>query len=234
MKRQIIAMGGGGFSMEPDNPLLDEYILAQVDAPRPKILFVGSASLYDQDYRNCFYKAFEQMNCIPNHLEAHQENLESIILSHDIIYVGGGNTLKMLSEWKERGMDQVLKKAYQQGIVLCGLSAGAICWFEEGLTDSLPGELGKISCLGILEGSNCPHFDGEPERQVAYKNKIISGEMKRGIACDDGVAVHYVNETIYDIVSSRPRAKAYHYELIHAQLVEAILKPKLIMPTRVY
>jgi dipeptidase E len=130
-------------------------------------------------------------------------------LDKDILYVGGGNTKNLLVLWKEWGLDLILKKAWEQGILLAGISAGSICWFEEGVTDSYGEGLEPLKCLGFLRGSNCPHYDGEADRRPAYHRFIESGEVQAGIAADDGAAVHYIDRDIHKVISSRPDAKAY-------------------------
>lgn len=210
--RQIIVLGGGGFSMEPDNPLLDLYILKQAKNTKPKICFIPTASGDSDNYITRFYDFFNEQNCEPSHLSLFKpptRDLESFILEKDIIYVGGGNTKNLLALWKEWGLDVVLRKAWDQGVILAGLSAGSICWFEEGVTDSYGDDLELIKCLGFLEGSNCPHYDGETERRPAYHDLIKLAIIQSGIATDDGVAIHYKEQEISKIVSSRRDAKAY-------------------------
>jgi dipeptidase E len=221
--KQIIALGGGGFSMEPENPLLDLYILRQAENEKPNICFVPTASGDSANYIERFYKAFEQYDCIPAHLSLFKlptNDLEDFVLSQDIIFVGGGNTRNMLVLWKEWGLDRILKKAYENGIILSGISAGSICWFEEGVTDSIPRQLTKLPCLGFLKGSNCPHYDGEKERRLAYHQLISSGEMKNGIAADDGVALHFIEGKLVRAVSSRPHAKAYRVQKVEQGIEE--------------
>lgn len=228
MKRNIIALGGGGFSMEPENPALDHYILEQSFKKKPKICFLGTASGDSKDYIDRFYINFRKMDCRPSHLSlfmGHTHKIEDFILQQDIIYVGGGNTRNMLLLWREWGLDNVLKKAYYRGTVLSGLSAGAICWFEEGLTDSIPNQFNKLDCLGLLKVSYCPHFDGECERQNIYRDKIRKGEMKEGYACDDGVGLHFSNENLKAIISSRSNANAYKYNLENDVLHEKKIEP---------
>lgn len=222
MKKQIIAFGGGGFSMEPENPLIDDYILAQSHKEKPNICFIGTASGDAESYIAKFYNCFNTKKCKPTHLSLFKgltADIEHLILKQDIIYVGGGNTRNMLVLWKEWGLDKMLLKAYQNGTILTGLSAGSICWFEQGLTDSVPGQLNALECLGFLKGSNCPHFDDEAERQEAYKNKIISEEMKTGYACDDGVGLHFINESLISVISSRPNAMAYKISKNHEEII---------------
>ncbi|MEK4385552.1 peptidase E [Solibacillus sp. FSL W7-1464] len=210
--KQIIAMGGGGFSMEPDNPLLDRYILKQAETSKPKICFLPTASGDSEQYISSFYNFFNTQDCDPSHLSLNNppsRDLESFILENDIIYVGGGNTKNLLALWKERGLDRILRKAWEEGVILAGLSAGAICWFEQGVTDSFGDGLEPITCLGLLKGSNCPHYDGETERRRTYHQLIESNKIQSGIAVDDGVAIHYTGQEIHKIVSSRSDAKAY-------------------------
>lgn len=210
--RQLIAMGGGGFSMEPDNPLLDQYILKQANKARPTICFIPTASGDADSYIEKFYNFFNQQDCEPSHLslfKPHTRDLEKFVLQQDIIYVGGGNTKNLLVLWKEWGLDQILKKAWEQDIVLAGLSAGSICWYEQGVTDSYGDKLEPLEALGFLPGSHCPHYDGEAERRPAYRQFIEQGTLQPGIAADDGAAVHYIDQKIKKVVSSRPMAKAY-------------------------
>ncbi|SDN10276.1 Peptidase E [Psychrobacillus sp. OK028] len=221
--RQIIAMGGGGFSMEPENLLLDKYILAQTKKSLPKVSFIPTASGDAESYIERYYNAFNTLSCKPSHLSLFEPDftdLEKYILDQDVIYVGGGNTRNMLVLWKEWGLDNILKKAYENGVILAGLSAGSICWFEEGLTDPLNAPLYKVDCLGFLKGSNCPHYDGENKRKPAYHESILTRLIMEGYAVDDGVALHFIDETLSVSVSSRPKAKAYFVEKMGCEIRE--------------
>jgi dipeptidase E len=210
--KQLITLGGGGFSMEPENPLLDRYILKQSGKANPKICFIPTASGDSDSYISRYYNFFEKEHCQPSHLSLFKpptRDIEGFLLDKDILYVGGGNTKNLLVLWKEWGLDLILKKAWEQGILLAGISAGSICWFEEGVTDSYGDGLEPLKCLGFLGGSNCPHYDGEADRRPAYHRFIESGEVQAGIAADDGAAVHYIDRDIHKVISSRPDAKAY-------------------------
>ena len=213
--KQIIAMGGGGFSMEQDNPLLDEYILNQAKCTKPSICFIPTASGDAEGYIAKFYAFFENQLCIPSHLSLFKprEDIENFLLNQDIIYVGGGNTKNLMVLWKEWGLDHILKKAWEKGVILAGISAGAICWFEEGLTDSYGDKLESLKCLGFLKGSCCPHYDGEKERKPAYHQMIDYEQMQPGIALDDGVAAHFFDQSLKVAVSSRKEASAYKVNL---------------------
>jgi dipeptidase E len=224
---QIIAMGGGGFSMEPENLSLDRYILAAADVALPKVCFVGTASGDAQTYLDKFYAAFSTLTCTPSHLSLFKlepGRWQEKVLEQDVIYVGGGNTRALLVLWREWGLDRVLREAWESGIVLAGISAGSICWFQQGLSDSVTaGEVLPLDCLGFLEGSNCPHYDGEPERRPAYQNFVMKGNLKSGYAADDGAAIHFVGDRLMKTVCSRPNAMVYRVERQGDQILEAPL-----------
>jgi dipeptidase E len=210
--KQVIAMGGGGFSMEPENPLLDVYILAQARKKTPSVCFFPHAT--DDATRYCFnfYKAFSRFDARLSTLSLftpHTADLASFVLSQDVIYVGGGNTRSMLALWREWGLDRILRKAYEEGVVLAGISAGANCWFEQCSTDSIPGKLSVMDCTGIIGGSFCPHYDGEVNRRPTLHAFIAGGSIKAGWAADDGAAVHFIDGEYSTAVSSRPAASAY-------------------------
>ncbi len=213
--RQIIAMGGGGFSMEPENPLLDRYILEQSSKKRPKICFIGTASGDADSYIEKFYQFFQQEECEPTHFSLFKpstRDIKKFIMAQDIIYVGGGNTKNLMVLWKEWELDVAIRQAYNNGTILAGISAGSLCWFEEGVTDSYGDKLEPISCLGLISGSNCPHYDGEEDRRPVYQKLIKEGIIGAGYAADDGVAFHFVNEELNNVVSSRPQAQGYYVD----------------------
>ncbi len=222
-KPTIIAMGGGGFSMEPDNLLLDEYILKITGKKSPRICFIGTASGDSEFYHNKFYTAFYKYDCLPTVLSLFSGmllmNMEEFLLSQDVIYVGGGSTRNLLLLWKDWGIDKILFKAWKNGVVLAGLSAGSLCWFEEGVTDSNPGELSSLDCLGFLKGSHCPHYDGEINRRPSY-HKLIKNGMKPGFAIDDSAAIHFENQEIKNIISSRIDARAYRVFEQNSEIIE--------------
>jgi peptidase E len=225
--RQIIAMGGGGFTMEP-NQLLDQYILNQSDKATPKICFVPTASGDQVDYVKSFYQAFKKMNCKPTHLsffEANFENLEDFILQQDIIYVGGGSTRNMLLIWENWGFDEILKKAYEKGIILAGLSAGSNSWFEEAVTDPLNAPLYKLDCLGLLKGSFCPHYSEEVKRRPSYHQMILKGEIQAGYGVDDSAALHFIDDSLSKVISSNISSKAYFVEIENSVIIEKPFEP---------
>jgi dipeptidase E len=221
-------MGGGGFSMEPDNLRLDRYVLAQSGKPRPRVCFLGTASGDSVTYIERFLYAFRTLDCEPSYLAVFSGPVgdwRDFLLSKDVIYVGGGNTKNMLALWREWRLDKTMREAWEQGIVMAGVSAGSICWFEEGVTDSIPGPLTPLRCLGFLKGSNCPHYDGEVNRRPSYQEMLTSNRIGPGLACDDGVALHYIGENLHRIISSRPNARAYRLAVEQGTVQETELIP---------
>ncbi|MFY9825922.1 MAG: peptidase E [Thermoanaerobaculia bacterium] len=227
--RQIIAMGGGGFSMEPENLTLDRYVLAQAGMALPRVSFIPTASGDADSYALRFYAAFSGLPCQPSHLMLFRRtpDLREHVLSQDVIYVGGGNTKSMLGVWREWGLPEILREAWEAGVVLAGLSAGAICWFEQGLTDSFEGELRPLQALGFLKGSACPHYDGDPARRPTYQHLVRTGVLLPGLALDDGAAVHFINHDIQRVVASRRGATAYQVRRRNGAVEESALPVEL-------
>ncbi len=208
--KQIIAMGGGGFSMEPDNPLLDDYVLAQSPVKNPRICFLPTASRDHMDLIQPFFDFFMTRDCRPTNLSLTHPatyDIEDFILSSDIIYVGGGHTGIMLKIWRTLGVDKVLKKALDLGIVLAGVSAGASCWFDMGFTDSNPDRLSGEPCLGFVPGSHCSHYEN-PGRRPEFHDAVTRGEIPEGFGTENFAALHIVGGELTRVVSSRPGAAA--------------------------
>ena len=220
-------MGGGGFSMEPDNPALDQFVLSLTRRENPSVCFLATASGDAESYIDSFYTAFRRLPCRPTHvpLFARTPDLKAVLLEQDVIYVGGGNTKSMLAVWREWGIPELMRRAWESGTVLAGVSAGAICWFETGLTDSSGTGLYPLACLGFLPGVCCPHYDGEPERRPALHGLLERGTITSALALDDGAAAHFINGTLANIVSSRPHARAYRVERVGGQVRETVLNP---------
>lgn len=228
MARQIVAIGGAGLSVELDNLLLERYILGLTDATSPKVCYIGTASGDSQIGIDRFYDAAGRLACTPTHLSLYKpstNDLAGLLLDQDVIYVGGGSTKNLLALWREWGVDCIMRAAWERGIILGGVSAGSICWFEQGTTDSLFGPLTPINCLGFLPGSNSPHYDSEPERRPTYHRLIAGGEMVDGYAADDGVGLHFIDGELHAIISSRPDARAYRVQRGGAGVTEKMLMP---------
>ena len=201
--KNIVAIGGGGFGRSLGDLKIEKYIISLINKNRPKICFIPTASGDNDLYKLNFYRAFSKLNCITSHLDlfSRTENLEKKVLTQDIIFVGGGNTKTMLAVWKDWNLDKILKIAYEKGIVMSGVSAGAICWFNKGITDSFANKLEIIDCLGIIEGVACPHYDEEEEREP-FVNEIIKKHRIKSCICIEGnCALHIKNDYIYESVN---------------------------------
>lgn len=208
---QIVAAGG----MPESGAQLERYILDATGRPKPRVCFVPTASGDDVTYIARFYETYAQLGVTASVLRFFRrtpENLREWIAGFDVVHVGGGNTRSMLAVWRHWGFDAVLREAWQRGTVLSGSSAGSICWFEHGVTDSVAGRLTTMPALGFLAGSNCPHYDGEAERRPAYEGFIARREIEAGYACDDGAAVHFIGSELHAAIASRPAANAYRVE----------------------
>ena len=177
-----------------------------------------------------FYSTYSGYDCRPSHLPLFQRtpNLRQHLLRQDIIYVGGGNTKSMLAVWRDWGLPNLLKEAWEEGIILAGVSAGAICWFEHGVTDSYADKLVAMECLGFLAGSCCPHYDGEPERRPAYHQLLLKGEIPPGVAIDDGAAVHVMEGDILRVVAAKLNASAYRVSVRHGAVQEEPLETEYL------
>jgi dipeptidase E len=221
--RQIVVMGGGGFSMEPRNPRMDRYILSLTEKRSPRVCFVGTASGDSDIYIRRFYAAFDKHPCRPSHLSLFKRDLRNpteFLLQQDVIYVGGGNTANLLAIWRLHGIDNAIRHAWNKGTILCGVSAGMICWFQSGVTDSF-GPLSELDDgLAFLPGSACPHFDGELQRRPTYHRLIRRKTLPPGVAADDGAAIHYVDKAIYRCVASRPGALVFRVSLRNGRVIE--------------
>ena len=213
MERHVVALGGGGFS-EGADPLLDDFVLGLAGPARPRVCFLGTATGDSPQYAVRFYAAFRE-RAESSHLELFgrpRQDLRDFLLAQDVVYVGGGNTANMLAIWRVHGVDAILREAWKRGIVLAGISAGSICWFEAGVTDSFGDELAPLRCLGFLPGSNCPHYDSEPERRPTYRRLVDGGELPPGLAADDGVALHFAGTELAEAVGERREAGAFRVE----------------------
>lgn len=229
-KKQIIAIGGGGFDPRPGPTALEGYLLAQARRPRPAVAFVGTASGDANDYLVNFYATFTRYDCRPTHLTFFRRtpDLRRFLLEQDVLYVGGGNTKSLLGVWREWGLPALLREAWEAGVVLAGLSAGAICWFEQGLTDSFGDQLAMLPCLGFLPGSCSPHYDGEPERRPAYQALVAGGQALPGYAIDDFAALHFCAGEPPVAVASRPGAGTYRIEALDGAVRETPLPVRLL------
>ena len=220
--RQIVSFGGGGFSMEAGNPLLDEFVLELTGKRRPKVCFLPTASGDADHYLVRFYRHFGAARCEPSHLslfrrERAPADPREHLLAQDLIYVGGGSVTSLIGVWRAHGIDRILRECWERGIVLCGLSAGSLCWFAEGVS-TFHGPPQRTEGLGFLPWSNTVHYSSEPNRRDALFRWLREG-MPPAYAADDGAALHFVGDEVVQVVASRPDARAYRVELRHGHVV---------------
>ena len=211
MDKQIIAIGGGGFGRNPGNGTIEQYILDQANSEKPNICFIPTATGDDESYKVSYYATLSKLNCNPTHLDFFKRtpDLENLIKGQDVIFVGGGNTKSMLSVWREWGLDKILKKAYENGTIMSGVSAGAICWFERGITDSWSDKLNIMNCLSFTKGNCCPHYDEEAERRPTLSKFIKDKEIQNCYAIEGGCALHIKNDEVYKAISFRGKKNSF-------------------------
>ncbi len=224
-----ILIAGGNF-----NTAFIRYMAALTGKKRPRICYLPSASADNTDGTLNFYQ-----HCATLDVEPHVQNVfiesltqkegwDEVFLSMDAIVCSGGNTLNQQAIWKAQGIDVVLRAAWEKGIVLGGASAGSLCWFDEGTTDSRPKALSIVKCLGFIKGSHSPHYDAEPGRRPLYQKLITSGEMKPGYACDNDAGIYFEDNEVKRVVSARAGAKVYYVSLVGGKIVEKVMEPEQI------
>jgi dipeptidase E len=230
--RQIVAFGGGGFSMEAGNRRLDDYVLGITGVERPKVCFLPTASGDADHYVVRFYRHFAATRCEPSHVslfrrECGVEDMRAHLLAQDLVYVGGGSVVSMLGVWRAHGVDDLLREAWEAGVAMCGLSAGSLCWFDGGLS-AFHGRPSTVTGMGLLPFSNSVHYDEEPTRRPAFHAAVASGELLPGYAASDGAALHFVGSELARVVASRPKARAYRVEVVNGEIVEIPLPIEML------
>lgn len=224
-----ILIAGGGYGTA-----FIRYMAELTGKPRPKLCYLPTASADSPQGIITWYQ-----NCAPLNVEAsHQVSFiasprqtrswEEVFLSVDGIVCSGGNTLNQQAIWKAQGIDVVLRQAWDRGIVLGGASAGSLCWFEEGTTDSRPKELTTVQGLGFLRGSHSPHYDAEKDRRPLYHKLIGSGQMKPGYACDNDAGIYFEDNEVKRVVATRAGAKCYYVSVSGGRVVEKVFEPEMI------
>ncbi|HYV97814.1 MAG TPA: peptidase E [Gemmatimonadaceae bacterium] len=205
-----ILIAGGNY-----NTTWIRYMAALTGKPRPRICYLPTASADSLSGSVAFFRSCSPLSVEPFVQESFVESLsqkqgwDEVLLSMDGIVVSGGNTLNQQAIWKAQGIDAVLRTAWDRGIVLGGASAGSLCWFEEGTTDSRPKELSIVKCLGFIPGSHSPHYDAEAGRRPLYQKLISSGQMKPGFACDNDAGIYFEETTPKRYLSARDGSKVY-------------------------
>jgi peptidase E len=214
MAGHIVAIGG--VSPEADDSALDRYVLDLAGVATPRVCFLPTASGDAAGYIDTFYGLFPASVCRPTHLTLFSPPIAppaELLAEQDVIYVGGGSTPNLLVIWRLHGIDELLRSAWDRGAVLCGASAGSMCWFDSGLTDAMGSDLAPLhNALGFIPGSNCTHYDSDPRRRPAYHQLVADGTLPSGYAADDGAALHFEGTRLVAVVCSRRDARAYRVE----------------------
>jgi dipeptidase E len=227
--RQVVAFGGGGFSQESGNPLLDDYVLGLTGRASPRICFLPTASGDADHYVVRFYNAFRD-RARPSHLSLFRRergvgDIRTHLLAQDVIYVGGGSLISLLGVWRAHGIDAILRAAYEGGVILCGLSAGSLCWFAEAVS-GYHGEVNRVPALGFLSHSNAVHYcDGE--RRDAFHRHLLDG-MPAGYAAEDGAALRFIGDELVEVVASRRQATAFSLERVGGRVAETRLEARFL------
>jgi dipeptidase E len=210
---QIVAFGGGGFSDGCSSALLDDYVVGLTGAARPRVCFLPTASGDADHYVVRFYRSFAASRCEPSHISLFRRETgvadpRAHLLEQDLIYVGGGSVVSLLGTWRAHGLDDVLREAWRAGVVLCGGSAGSLCWFSEAVSSFHRGVPRTVTGLGLLPWSNAVHYGDEPARRGAYL-RAVAGGMAPGYGVSDGAAVRFVGFELAEVVGAQPGASAY-------------------------
>ena len=221
--KQIISIGGGGFGRSLGDLKIERYIVNQCSNKNPKICFIPTATGDDNGYINNFYRAFNSIGCTPSDISFFKRtiDLRTHILDQDIIFVGGGNTKSMLAVWREWGLDVILKEAYEKGVIMSGVSAGAICWFEQGITDSWADDLAIINCLGFVKGTCCPHYDEEPNRRPYVSKSLKNNKINSCISIEGFNALHLVDDVPRYSVAFKSDNNSYNVVLDDGKVLES-------------
>ena len=222
MKKHIIAIGGGGFNRKNSSYLIEEYILNLTKKDSPKICFLPTATGDDNSYIVRFYSIFSHLNCKPSHIEFFKRttDLKQHIMEQDVVFVGGGNTKSMLAIWDDWGMSEILNDAYNEGVIMSGVSAGAICWFTRGITDSWDNELRMLPCLDFIRGTCCPHYDEEPSRIPYVKKILLEEKVNNCFSIEGGSAMHFIDGKPFKNVSFKKNKNTYNVFLNNNHIIE--------------
>jgi dipeptidase E len=206
-----------------------EYLAGLTGKERPRALYIGTAMAEDPAAALRMYDSFADHADL-SRLEFFPwppEDLRATVLEQDLIFVGGGSTANMLAIWRVHGVDELLREAWDRGVVLSGSSAGGICWFQQGVTDSFGPQLDQMDCLGFLEGSFCPHYDDEELRRPRHRELLAEGFMP-GYAADSGVGLHFVDGELQEVVACDEGSKAYRVELRDGEVVETPIEGRVL------
>ena len=221
-EKNIVAIGGGGFGRTTKDLRIEKYILNLSEKENPNICFIPTATGDNDSYKVNFYDVFTKFNCNPTHIDFFKRtiDLSSHIKEQDIIFVGGGNTKSMLAVWKDWGLDVLLRDSYENGTVMSGVSAGAICWFEKGITDSWAHDLAVMDCLGFVNGICCPHYDEEPARKPFVEKSLKDNLIDHCFSIEGNCALHLRDNIPYRAINFGKNKNAYKSALNDRKVFE--------------
>ncbi|MDP9076610.1 MAG: peptidase E [Bacteroidota bacterium] len=224
-----ILLTGGAYG-----PVWMKYLIALTGKEKPKVCFMPTASGDNQAYINYWMESAKKLSIDPYvqrvfiESSSQKQSFEEVLLGMDAILVPGGNTLDMIALWQAHGIDKVLKKAWEKGIVLTGSSAGAICWFHEGLSDSRPKALSSVKCLGFLKGSISPHYHSSKDRASTYQNMVLKGDIKPGYGLDENAGLLFEDDKIAKVLAGDAKSKVYKVFVDGGNIVEQVMEPEII------
>lgn len=224
-----ILLTGGAYG-----PAWMKYLIALTGKEKPKVCFMPTASGDNPAYINYWMESAKKLPIDPYvqkvfiESSSQKQSFEEVLLGMDAILVPGGNTLDMIALWQAHGIDKILKKAWENGIILTGSSAGAICWFHEGLSDSRPKALSSVKCLGFLKGSISPHYHSSKERASTYQNMILKGDIKPGYGIDENAGLLFEDEKIAKVLAGDTKSKVYKVFAAHGNIIEQVMEPEII------
>lgn len=221
-EKNIVAIGGGGFGRTIKDLRIEKYILNLSEKEKPNICFIPTATGDNDSYKVNFYDVFTKFSCNPTHIDFFKRtiDLSSHIKEQDIIFVGGGNTKSMLAVWKDWGLDVLLRDSYENGTVMSGVSAGAICWFEKGITDSWAHDLAVMDCLGFVNGICCPHYDEEPARKPFVEKSLKDNLIDHCFSIEGNCALHLIDNIPYRAINFGKNKNAYKSTLNDRKVFE--------------
>ena len=228
-------MGGGGFSAGFEDAALDDYALGLARRQVPRVCLLPTASGDPEEQIARFYRFFGRARCDPSHVSLFRLgetkiDLREHLLGQDAIYVGGGSLINLMAIWRAHGVDELLRAAWRRGVVLCGLSAGSMCWFEHGVTTATGGPT-VAEGTGILAGSNSVHWSSQPERREVYR-RAIAGGLPAGYGADDGCALVFKGTRLHEVVTARPQARAWRVAADEGGQVTETELPVRLLPSR--
>lgn len=224
--KQVIAMGGGGFEKDEKQVKFQQYVLGASGKTNPRVCLIPTAGADNYEGITNFYDNVLALGGTPSHLSLFRlptADLEGFLLEKDILFVGGGNTRSMMALWREWDLFRILRNSYEAGVLCAGVSAGGNCWFEQGITNSVPGQMNALACVGIVPGSFCPHYDSQPERRPAYHDLMASGAALAGYGADEAAALHLVEGEPPRTLRFGTEANIYRVELVNGAAIESPL-----------